>query len=52
MEHAFDSVGSHAVHAPPPAPQVGNETVVHVAPAQHPVGHELRSHWQPPFVHS
>jgi hypothetical protein len=36
-------VGSHTLQLPPPAPQVESDGGLHVAPLQHPVGHEVES---------
>lgn len=41
--HALDPCASHAMHEAPPVPHAARLGALHVAPAQHPFGHEVAS---------
>jgi hypothetical protein len=46
---AHDCVAAHVEHAAPPAPQAGPVSpVVHVAPAQQPLAHDVASQTHAP----
>jgi hypothetical protein len=46
------AVAPHAVHLPPPVPQVDVFSGSQTLPLQHPEGHDLASQTHPPFTHS
>jgi hypothetical protein len=47
--HASEVVVSQTTHSAPPVPQVASEGGPHVAPLQHPLGHEVASQTHFPF---